>query len=54
MELNKVLTNPDFAAKLTSEALVVMPMSPSQFGRYMADDIARWTKVVKDRKIEIE
>ena len=53
-ELNKVLTNPDFAAKLTSEALVVMPMSPSQFGRYMADDIARWTKVVKDRKIEIE
>ena len=54
MELNKVLTNPEFAAKLTSEALVVMPMSPSQFGRYMADDIARWTKVVKDRKIEIE
>jgi len=29
-------------------------MSPEQFTAYVKEDIARWAKVAKDRKIEIE
>jgi hypothetical protein len=30
-----------------------MPMSGQQFGQYIRDDIAKWTKVAKDRNIEL-
>jgi len=30
-----------------------MPMTPEQFGTYMRDDIARWTKIAKDRNIQL-
>ena len=53
-ELNKVLASPEFADKMSTEALTVMPMNPQQFATYVKDDIARWSKVAKDRHIEIE
>jgi tripartite-type tricarboxylate transporter receptor subunit TctC len=53
-ELNKVLASPEFAEKMASEAMTVMPMTPQQFNNYIKEDIARWTKVAKDRHIEIE
>ena len=53
-ELNQVLALPDFSEKMTSEAMTLMPMTPSQFGNYIKDDIARWAKVAKDRNIEID
>ena len=53
-ELNKVLVNPDFSEKMTSEAMTLMPMTPPQFANYIKEDIARWAKVAKDRNIEIE
>ena len=53
-ELNKVLANPEFSEKMASESMTVMPMSPQQFGNYIKEDIARWSKVAKDRHIEIE
>ncbi len=53
-ELNKALATPEFSEKMTSEAMNLMPMNPQQFGNYIKEDIARWTKVAKDRKIEIE
>ena len=28
-------------------------MSPEQFGQYMRDDIAKWSKLAKDRNIQI-
>ena len=28
-------------------------MSPDAFGRYIRDDIARWSKLAKERNIEI-
>jgi tripartite-type tricarboxylate transporter receptor subunit TctC len=39
---------------MSAEALTVMPMTPQQFATYIKDDIARWSKVAKDRHIEIE
>jgi len=53
-ELNKVLASPEFAEKMASEAMTVMPMTPQQFNNYIKEDIARWTKVAKDRHIELE
>ncbi|MBT8550277.1 tripartite tricarboxylate transporter substrate binding protein [Polynucleobacter paneuropaeus] len=53
-ELNKALASPEFADKMSAEAMTLMPMSPQQFGSYIKDDIARWSKVAKDRHIEIE
>jgi hypothetical protein len=38
---------------LSSEALQPMPMTPDQFGRYMQDDIAHWTKLAKERHLEL-
>jgi tripartite-type tricarboxylate transporter receptor subunit TctC len=39
---------------MSSEAMTLMPMTPQQFGNYIKEDIARWTKVAKSRQIEIE
>jgi tripartite-type tricarboxylate transporter receptor subunit TctC len=48
-----VLADPAFAERLSGEALTPMPMSPAAFGQYIRDDIAKWTKVAKERNIEL-
>jgi tripartite-type tricarboxylate transporter receptor subunit TctC len=53
-ELNKVLASSEFSEKMASESMTVMPMTPQQFGNYIKEDIARWSKVAKDRHIELE
>jgi tripartite-type tricarboxylate transporter receptor subunit TctC len=52
--LATVLKAPDLADKLSGEAVQPLPMSPAQFGEFMRDDIARWTKLAKDRNIRLE
>jgi tripartite-type tricarboxylate transporter receptor subunit TctC len=52
-EIDKLLASPDLRERLSAEALEPMPMSPEQFGQYMRDDIARWSRVAKERNIEI-
>jgi tripartite-type tricarboxylate transporter receptor subunit TctC len=53
-EINKVLASPDLREKFNAEALNVMPMTPAQFGKYIADEIAHWTAVARSSKIEAE
>jgi tripartite-type tricarboxylate transporter receptor subunit TctC len=52
-EINKLLASPELRQRLSGEALEPMPMSPEQFGQYMRDDIARWSRLAKARNIEI-
>jgi tripartite-type tricarboxylate transporter receptor subunit TctC len=52
-EINKLLVNPDLRERLSSEALEPMPMSPEEFGKYMRDDIDKWSRLAKARNIEI-
>jgi tripartite-type tricarboxylate transporter receptor subunit TctC len=52
-EINKILANPELRERLSAEALEPMPMSVEQFGQYMRDDITKWSKVAKDRNIQI-
>jgi tripartite-type tricarboxylate transporter receptor subunit TctC len=49
--INDALADPSLRERLSGEALEPMPMTPEQFGQYMKDDIAKWTKVAKDRNI---
>lgn len=52
--LAQVLAQQDFKDKLSSEAVALMPLSPDAFVAYMKADIERWTKLARDRKIELD
>ncbi|MDM0115467.1 tripartite tricarboxylate transporter substrate binding protein [Variovorax sp. J22R133] len=52
--LNTVLKAPDLADKLAIEAVEPMPMSSQAFGDYIRADVARWTQLARERKIELE
>ena len=49
-----VLKAPDLREKLSIEAIEPIVMTPEQFGEFVKKDIARWTKLAKDRKIELD
>jgi len=52
-EITKLLDNPELRERLSGEALEPMPMSPEEFGRYIRDDIARWSRLARERNISI-
>ena len=52
--LNQVLRLPDMREKIASEAVEPMPWSPEQFGAFIVTDIARWSKLAKDKNISLE
>ncbi|HET7032329.1 MAG TPA: tripartite tricarboxylate transporter substrate binding protein [Casimicrobiaceae bacterium] len=52
-DINKLLDNPELKERLSGEALEPMPMSPEAFGKYMRDDIERWSRLAKERNISI-
>ena len=49
-----VLRAPDLREKLSIEAIEPMVMSPEQFAAFIKTDITRWTKLAKERKIELD
>lgn len=52
--LNTVLAAPDMRDKLAAEAVEPQPMTPEAFARFIREDIARWTKLARERKIELD
>ena len=52
--LAQVLAAPDFREKLSVEAVEPMSMSPEAFGKFIIADLARWTKVAKERNIQLD
>jgi len=52
--LATVLRAPDLRDKLSVEAIEPIVMSPDEFAAFIKSDIARWTKLAKDRKIELD
>ena len=52
--LNKVLSQPDFKEKLSSEAVELKPMSPEAFFAFVKADIARWSKLAQERHIQLD
>ena len=52
--LATVLRAPDLREKLSVEAIEPIVMSPDEFAAFIKSDIARWTKLAKERKIELD
>lgn len=52
--LRAVLIQPDFKDKLAAEAVELMPMSPQQFADYMKKDLERWTRLARERNIQLD
>jgi tripartite-type tricarboxylate transporter receptor subunit TctC len=53
-EINKALAMPALQARLSAEALEPMPMSPEQFGRFIQSEIARWSRLARERRISLD
>src|SRR5438874_3116732 len=53
-EINKILASREVRDPFTAQALEGMPMTPPQFGKYIADEITHWTAVARASKIEGE
>jgi tripartite-type tricarboxylate transporter receptor subunit TctC len=52
--LATVLKAPDLSEKLSVEAIEPMVMTPEQFGEFIKTDIARWTRLARDRNIVLD
>jgi len=52
--LNSVLAAPDLRERLSIEAVEPLAMSPEKFLQFIKADIARWTKVAKERNISLD
>jgi tripartite-type tricarboxylate transporter receptor subunit TctC len=52
--LNGILTAVDLRERLSAEAVEPMPMSPEVFGAFIRADIARWTALARERKIDLD
>ena len=53
-EVVKALASPELRAKLAAESSEAGGMPPEQFGRHIANEIAKWKRVVKEANIKIE
>ncbi|MDO8251209.1 MAG: tripartite tricarboxylate transporter substrate binding protein [Rhodoferax sp.] len=52
--LATVLRAPDLREKLSVEAVEPVVMTPEQFGEFIRADIARWTKLARERNIQLD
>ena len=52
-EINKAISTPELRERLSGEALDPMPMSSAEFAAFIAAEVDRWTKLVRERNIEI-
>jgi tripartite-type tricarboxylate transporter receptor subunit TctC len=52
--LAQVLKAPDMRERLSIEAVEPMVMGPDEFAQYIKADIARWTKLAKERNIQLD
>ena len=53
-QINAGLTDPQIKAKLANLSAVVLLGSPADFGKLIADDVAKWTKVIRTADIKPE
>jgi tripartite-type tricarboxylate transporter receptor subunit TctC len=53
-EINAVLTDPKLKARLADLGGVPMPMTPPEFGKFIADETEKWAKVIKFAGIKVE
>jgi tripartite-type tricarboxylate transporter receptor subunit TctC len=52
--LESVLKAPDLSERLAAEAVEPMPMTAEKFGEYSRSEVARWTKLARERNIQLD
>lgn len=52
--LNAVLQQPDLRERLAVEAIEPLPMVADAFGQFVQQDIARWTRLARERNIQLD
>lgn len=52
-EINRAINSPELRERLSGEALEPMPMTSAAFGAFIEAEVARWTKLVRERNIEV-
>jgi tripartite-type tricarboxylate transporter receptor subunit TctC len=52
--VNATLAEPKVKARLASLGVGPMPMTPAEFGRFIAGDFAKWSKVIKSAGIKTD
>ena len=45
--ITKIVSNPEVKREWAEQGAVAMTMTPDEFGKYIADDIVKWEKIVK-------
>jgi tripartite-type tricarboxylate transporter receptor subunit TctC len=53
-EVVRIIGQPDFREKLTSQGTTPLPMSPPEFGKWLIEQKDRWAKLVKDTGFTLE
>ena len=53
-EINAVLSDPKFNTRLADLGGSVLPGSPSEFGKLIADETEKWGKVIRTANIKPE
>jgi tripartite-type tricarboxylate transporter receptor subunit TctC len=53
-EINAAIADPRMKARLDELGSVAIPMTPADFGKLIADDIAKWAKVIRGANIKAE
>ena len=52
--LNQALALPEISARLHDMAAEPTPVSPAQFENFLKTEVAKWTQLVRDTKLQIE
>jgi tripartite-type tricarboxylate transporter receptor subunit TctC len=52
--VNEILRSPEIAEKLTKQGIIVVGGTPEHFGKFIAKDMAKWLKIVKEAGIIAE
>jgi tripartite-type tricarboxylate transporter receptor subunit TctC len=53
-EINAGLADPQIRARAASLSAIVLPGSPADFGKLIADDVVKWTRVIRAADIKPE
>jgi tripartite-type tricarboxylate transporter receptor subunit TctC len=53
-EIGRAITSPALQSRLVAEAIEPMPMSPEQFGSFIQAELARYTRLAKERNIRLD
>jgi tripartite-type tricarboxylate transporter receptor subunit TctC len=53
-ETNACLGDPQLVARFADLGSVPMPLTPAEFGKFIADETEKWSKVIKSANLKLE